>query len=69
MMLQRISNFVKGESKRFAGFVTAVVVAVSLGARLRRRSGSSLDSRPLRPPKMPPTLSWWQCSRRISNRP
>jgi hypothetical protein len=31
MMLQRISNFVQGESKRFARFVTAVVVALSLG--------------------------------------
>jgi hypothetical protein len=31
MMLQRISNFVQGECKRFVGFVTATVVALSLG--------------------------------------
>jgi hypothetical protein len=31
MMLQRISNFVQGECKRFVGFVTAGVVALSLG--------------------------------------
>jgi hypothetical protein len=31
MTLQKVSNFVKGESKRLAGFVTAVVVALSLG--------------------------------------
>jgi hypothetical protein len=31
MMLQRISTFVQGECKRFVGFVTAAVVAFSLG--------------------------------------
>jgi Protein of unknown function (DUF2950) len=31
MTLQKVSNFVQGESKRLAGFVTAVVVALSLG--------------------------------------
>jgi hypothetical protein len=31
MMLQRIANFVQGECKRFARFVTAAVVALSLG--------------------------------------
>ena len=31
MMLQRISTFVQGECKRFVGFVTAGVVALSLG--------------------------------------
>jgi Protein of unknown function (DUF2950) len=31
MILQRISNFVQGESKRFARLVTAAVVAMSLG--------------------------------------
>jgi hypothetical protein len=31
MTLHKVSNFVKGESKRLAGLVTAVVVALSLG--------------------------------------
>src|SRR5260370_14977773 len=31
MMLRRFSRFVKGECRRFAGFVTAAVVAFSLG--------------------------------------